>query len=1294
MKQNLKDNDGKNISTERVSKLLAHISIVGGVLVLLGWAFNIQWLKSILPGLVSMKANTAIGFVLLGSSLILHENKKNVRLFSKIIAGFVLVLGLLTLSQYIFKINLGIDQLLFLDNPGAILTSSPGRMAPSTALMFILLSSSVISFQSQFGERIAQVVVLFVVATGFVTFMGYAYGVTSLFYFHNYTAMALHSAILLVLISLSILFSTPQIGIMNILLNRNVGGDMVRKILPVVILLPFLIGWLHVKSQYIGMLPLGAAEILLDVINITLFTMLILWFANSLNKVDINRKQSEEELIKQNASLNAVMNNSHSVMIFLVNKNYELLAFNENHKKEIKRLYSLDIKLGVSLLDYITISNAKEKIKASIDRVLSGETFIESIVLPQMDIYHEYHWNTVKQRGEVIGASCFIIDITERITIDIAFHNSEESYRRFFDEDLSGNYKTTPDGKILQCNKAFVKMLGYESIEQVMQMNAGELYQARSEREDFLSKLKENGKLELVETTLLGFNGRIIHVIENVLGKYDNFGELVEISGYMFDITDRKKAEQEIIESEKKYRQLIENASEIILLTDKSGNFIYANEAALKFSGYSFEEMTSFNFLDLVHNDHKKKVGSFYYRQLVRKDETTSLQFPFYTKDRSFKWLEQNVKLLTEGEKITGFQLIARDITERIEAEEKVMLLSRAVENSPASIMITDAEGNIEYVNKKFIELTGYALDELIGKNPRLLKSGEKSEEDYKTLWETIKSGKEWRGEFHNKKKNGELYWESASIVQVKNGKTFFLAVKEDITERKKNEAKILLLANALESISECVSITDHSNIILFTNKAFRETYGYSDHELIGKNINMVRLHSDSDGKTSEILPNTKDGGWSGEIANCKKDGTIFPVYLSTAIIKDTDGNPTALIGVATDITQRLGEREELIKAKDKAEVSNKLKDYFIENISHEIRTPLNGILGMTSIIKEIYSQNISSEEESYFTAVNTSSERIIRTIDLILNYSQLETGTFNFVPARIELSAICKSLINKFSGAADAKSLFLSFENKIGQAVISASEYSMVTVISNLIENALIFTKSGFVKVQLYQSLQDEILLDIIDSGIGISDEYLDHIFEPFRQEQMGYGRPYEGLGLGLALVKKILDLHDATISVKSKKGEGTTFSINFGIGSNNVPQKFIVPNTSVNKETTERKTERVVLVVEDDKINQALIKRFINEKYNTLEADSYNSIMGILAANKVDLILMDISLQSSMDGLEITKALKASSEYNHIPVIAATAHALERDHQAVMAAGCDGYLAKPFSKGQLLLKIDEFLS
>ena len=393
MNKKLKHNSKQNTAAElaaQLSKLFALISISVGALVLLGWTFNIQSLKSILPSLVSMKANTAIGFILLGLFLILDQNKKNNRLYSRIFPVFVLVLGLLTLSQYVFNINLGIDQLIFLDNTNAVLTSSPGRMAPTTAIMFILLSSALTSFQFRFGEQTAQVVTLFVVATGFISFMGYVYSVSSLFQFHTYTAIALHTATLFILLGLGILFSKPQVGFMTILLNRNVGGLMVRRILPAAILLPFLTGWIHVNSQYFEFLSLGLAEITLDVINVALFSILILWLANSLNKVDLERARGEEELRNQNTVMDTIINNSHSIIIFLLDRNYKYIRFNENHKKEMKKVYDVDIELGMNLLDLITIPEIRVKAKASIDRVLNGETFIETEIQPTLNIYYEF----------------------------------------------------------------------------------------------------------------------------------------------------------------------------------------------------------------------------------------------------------------------------------------------------------------------------------------------------------------------------------------------------------------------------------------------------------------------------------------------------------------------------------------------------------------------------------------------------------------------------------------------------------------------------------------------------------------------------------------------------------------------------------------------------------------------------------------------------------------------------------------------------------------------------------------
>jgi CheY-like chemotaxis protein len=238
---------------------------------------------------------------------------------------------------------------------------------------------------------------------------------------------------------------------------------------------------------------------------------------------------------------------------------------------------------------------------------------------------------------------------------------------------------------------------------------------------------------------------------------------------------------------------------------------------------------------------------------------------------------------------------------------------------------------------------------------------------------------------------------------------------------------------------------------------------------------------------------------------------------------------------------------------------------------------------------------------------------------------------------------------------------------------------------ISNLIDNAIKYTIHGMVSVILYRDMNDDIMIDIKDTGIGIDQEFLEKIFNPYSQEQMGYGRAYEGVGLGLSMVKKILDLNNAQVFVESIKGEGTKFTLKFGKKLNYIKNTETDPIINLPPVNDTHKTE-VVLLVEDDLFNQTTIKRFIDNKYNTIITDSSDEVFEILKKNKIDIILMDISIQGNKNGLELTKELKTSKEFPHIPIIAITAHAFEKDKQNALEAGCDNFLVKPFSKESLL--------
>jgi CheY-like chemotaxis protein len=258
---------------------------------------------------------------------------------------------------------------------------------------------------------------------------------------------------------------------------------------------------------------------------------------------------------------------------------------------------------------------------------------------------------------------------------------------------------------------------------------------------------------------------------------------------------------------------------------------------------------------------------------------------------------------------------------------------------------------------------------------------------------------------------------------------------------------------------------------------------------------------------------------------------------------------------------------------------------------------------------------------------------------------------------------------------------------------VIFADEYSITMAISNLIDNAIKFTPKGYINITLNKGTGDEIILEVKDTGIGIDKKYLDYLFEPYRQEHMGYGRAYEGIGLGLSIVKKILQLNNAVINVKSKKGEGTTFSIKFGKGEQPLENKSKKGASANILRAPEDRLNKTVLVVEDDLMNQVTIKRFIGDKYVIIVTDSSDEAMEIIKKGKVDLILMDISINGSQNGLELTKELKASKEFSHMPIIAVTAHAFVEDKQNALLAGCDSYLAKPFTKESILNMIEVYL-
>lgn len=353
------------------------------------------------------------------------------------------------------------------------------------------------------------------------------------------------------------------------------------------------------------------------------------------------------------------------------------------------------------------------------------------------------------------------------------------------------------------------------------------------------------------------------------------------------------------------------------------------------------------------------------------------------------------------------------------------------------------------------------------------------------------------------------------------------------------------MLANALRCIKECVSITDLDNTIIFANESFLKTYGYSKEELIGKHMSLIRPSDIESNFGNAILDSTIKGGWTGELLNKKKDGTIFPVHLSTSVIKDKAGKFFGLIGVATDITQAKKVQQELINAKEQAELSDRLKTEFLAQVSHEIRTPLNAVINLSSLVKEETSEIKSEDLDIAFYGIESAGKRLIRTVDAILNMSELQLGAYQTTIINIILCDLLSRLTAESRNLAKSKNLKIEFKPKCEDAHIKSDDYALSQIFSHLIDNAIKYTEKGGVEISVFRKENGKLTVVVSDTGIGISEEYLPDIFKSFTQEEQGYGRRFEGNGLGLALVKKYCDIINAEIDVQSKKQEGTTFTI-----------------------------------------------------------------------------------------------------------------------------------------------------
>ncbi len=862
------------------------------------------------------------------------------------------------------------------------------------------------------------------------------------------------------------------------------------------------------------------------------------------------------------------------------------------------------------------------------------------------------------------------IDTTEKRRFESELIEAEKKYRELFENAVIGAYRTTPDGKIIDVNPAFVKMFGAKDKFEILQMKASDLYADPRDREIFIRALEISDSISNFENRLKRLDGKEIIVREHVRAVKDPLGNVIFYEGMIEDITEQKKAEEKLKESEEKYRTLVEGSLAGTYIF-QDGKFKFASGQILSIFGFTPQEvLNTRKILEIVHPEDRKKVIKLFTSNLKGDISKSGFQFRIIKKNGEIAWVEVLNNLINyEGKPaLLGTML---DITDRIKAEQRNRIMSQLLLSLNDAVVLTDENGNILEVNDAFCRITGYSKDEVIGKNPRILKSGLHDANFYKEMWDSILTKGYWKGEIINKKKNGEFYFALLSISSIKDevhGLTYYLGIQSDITERKKAEEQIRYQANLLENVNDAIIAADLNYRITSWNKAAEKMYGYKAEEVIGKEISEV-VKVEFPGLTREQVRQIlqEKGFWKGEAIHYNRFGEKIYVSSSLSIIRDINGNPIGTVGINRDITEQKKAEEKLKLYAEQLEIANaqlqelnKLKSEFLANTSHELRTPLNSIIGFLNLIKEgLYE---SKEEMMQFVDNALMSARhLLNIINDILDIAKIEAGKLELTIEDVEVSELLQEVWTLSHVQAEQKKLEYRIIYPEKPIFIRGDRNRLKQILLNLIGNSIKFTHKGgiTVKAEVFEE-KGHCQFSVIDTGIGISKEKQAKLFQKFVQADGTTTRKYGGTGLGLAITKSLVEMMGGVIELFSEgEGKGTTVTFTIPLSTKSFDKEVTIKQGEIYGDSG-----LLILAVDDDPGFAEFLRAFLaKNSFRFLWVDNADDGWDYILKFKPDVLILDYAIPHKAsaklkNGFDIVLRIYDTPELKDTPIIILTGH------------------------------------
>lgn len=899
------------------------------------------------------------------------------------------------------------------------------------------------------------------------------------------------------------------------------------------------------------------------------------------------------------------------------------------------------------------------------------------------------------------------VDTTEKRRFEDELIAAERKYRELFENAVIGVYRSTPDGKIIDVNPAFVKMFGAKNKYEILQKNASEFYPNPEDRLRFIRALEISDSISNFENKLKRLDGKEIYVREHVRAVRDSLGNVVFYEGMIEDITEQKIWEERLKESEAKYRTLVES-SLVGTYIFQDGRFKFVSGQLASIFGFKDSEiLDTRTILELVHPDDRRRVIEKFAEGLSGKMPVSNFSFKVIKKNGEIAWVEVLNNLITyEGKPaILGTML---DITDRVRAEQRNRILSNLLLNLSDAVVITDENANILEVNDAFCKITGYSKDEVIGKNPRILKSGLHDLEFYKNMWDSILTKGHWSGEIINKRKNGELYFAFLSISSVKDelhGVTYYLGIQTDITEKKKTEEQIRYQANLLENVNDAIIAADLNFRITAWNKAAEKMYGYKAEEVIGKEISEVVPVEFPNLTREEVRKILREKGfWQGEAIHYNRFGEKIYVSSSLSIIRDSRGNPIGTVGINRDITEQKKAEEKLKLYAEQLEIANaqlqelnKLKSEFLANTSHELRTPLNSIIGFLNLIKEGLYEN-HDEMMKFVDNALVSAKHLLSIINDILDIAKIEAGKLELNIEDVEVSELLYEVWTLSHVQAEQKKLDYKIIYPEKQVYVKGDRNRLKQILLNLIGNSIKFTHKGgiTVKVDVFDD-KGFCQFTVSDTGIGIAKEKQAKLFQKFVQADGTTTRKYGGTGLGLAITKSLVELMGGVIELYSEgEGKGTTVTFTIPLSEISYGEKVEIEHGKIYGENG-----LLVLAVDDDARFADFLKSFlVKNDFKFVWANNADDGWLYIQRYKPDVLIVDYAIPHKAsaelkNGFDLVLKVYDSPEFKNLPIIILTGHS-QKVRELLKLSFINfqpSVLEKPIEPGHLLNLLKQFV-